>query len=415
VVADKIEKIGMTSKGGGVRSPEGRQYLIAFDFHSGQVYHRSEHFHGLPRKNTPLPKSIEVKIPGTRRPYAIQVHAGLFHTLPRLLEEQDGCPRSFIITDTHVGRLYGSTLQRRLWLRGHDVLLLGVPAGELSKNIRTVDSLHTQLLRHGVTRNSLIIALGGGVVGDLAGFVAATILRGIPWVQVPTSLLAQVDSSIGAKVGINHPLGKNLVGAFYPPRAIFTDPGVLRTLPRNEFRNGLAEVVKIAFAADPLFFGWLERHRAVISRENLPVLKKLVPRSASLKAAIVSRDATDTGIRKMLNFGHTVGHALETAAGYRIPHGRAVSIGLAVESHMSVRMGLLPAGEQERLTGLLVTFRLPVKIPAGVDRRRMLAALAVDKKTTDGAIMFALPRKMGDMRTAVRVPEALIRESILHS
>lgn len=314
----------------------------------------------------------------------------------------------FLITDGRVGRLYGRSLLGRFARRDCPSVMIDFPPGEKSKNPAVLGFLHTAMLDAGVRRDSVVVALGGGVVGDVAGFAAATILRGIRLVQVPTSLLAQVDSSVGGKVGVDHRAGKNLVGAFYQPSAVFIDPTVLRTLPASEFRNGLAEAVKIAAAIDPGFFRWLERHARDLRPDNPSAVGVLIGRSVELKALIVGRDERDRGARQSLNLGHTIGHALEAASGFTLRHGFAVSIGMATEAMIALRMGAMRRREVERLLRLLRALRLPTRLPRLRNRRRFFDALAADKKGSVAGPTFTLPAGIGTCAIGVQVPAAAI-------
>lgn len=316
---------------------------------------------------------------------------------------------AYIITDSIVRRLHGGRFLRALLENGVDAWMIDFPAGEKSKNADLVNMLHTQLLEHGVRRDSVIVALGGGVVGDLAGYVAATVLRGIQYVQVPTTLLAQVDSSIGGKVGIDHPLGKNLIGAFHQPSAVYIDPLVLNTLPDREFRSGLAEVVKIAAGLDLPFFKFLEKNASKVVNRESKILGEMIARSVQLKAGIVRRDERDTGVRTVLNLGHTIGHAVEAASGYRLRHGEAVAIGLAAESRIARDMGLLSTNELARLLRLLHRFGLPLLPPRIKDRKKFLAVLAIDKKSIGPAPKFALLKNIGRTVIGVEVPNPCIQ------
>jgi 3-dehydroquinate synthase len=344
------------------------------------------------------------RTPGPRKQSgSLTVEEGLFPRLPRLIRSLVRGERVFLITDSNVRRILGAKVHRSFVLAGIDIVLVEIPPGEMSKSQKILSSIQNQLLLHGINRRSLILALGGGVVGDIAGFAAATVLRGVRYVHVPTSLLAQVDSSIGGKVGINHRIGKNLIGAFHQPTGIFTDPALLHTLPVAEFRNGLAEVVKIAFACDPAFFQWLEKNTAKIRKANRTILKRLVKRSASLKLSIVQRDERDEGIRKILNFGHSIGHALEVASGYTISHGSAVAMGMVVEAGIAVEMGLLKKSDFSRLVRLLGLFGLPTEFPPLKKKSIFLTALSLDKKNSTGAQRFALPRGIGKMVPDVKI------------
>jgi 3-dehydroquinate synthase len=339
------------------------------------------------------------------RSYRIVIERGGMRRLPDRIARTWRTKRVFILTDSNVERLWGRKLQLAMHHAGSDVLLFCFPAGEESKRHTVVHALHTQLLTHGVRRDSVIVALGGGVVGDVAGFVAATLLRGVAFLQVPTTLLSQVDSSVGGKVGINHPRGKNLIGAFYQPRGVFIDPEVLRTLPAREFRSGLAEVVKIAAALDRPFFDFLEQKARMITKENLPLMEKIIAHAVGLKARIVRRDEFENATRKILNLGHTLGHAIEAATDFSLRHGEAVAIGLAAEARIAVRLGLLQAREGERLIALLKTLQLPTRIPSVSNTRRLYAALAADKKALDDHTSFVLLRGIGRPVVGVHVPQ----------
>jgi 3-dehydroquinate synthase len=329
--------------------------------------------------------------------------------LPRYLPAYFGGRDIFVITDSTVRTLYGVSLTHDLTKAGYGVWLLDIPAGERSKTPAVVQTLQNILLSAGIRRNSLIIALGGGVVGDVAGFVAATILRGVDYIQVPTTLIAQADSSIGGKVGVNHARGKNLIGAFYPPRAVFTDPEVIKTLPRSEFRNGLAEILKIALALDPRLFSWLERNRLKLRVPNVRQLTTLIRRAVNVKAKVVQQDERDVGARQVLNLGHTVAHALEKSTDHKIPHGAAVAIGIAVESEISVRMGVMWTRERVRLMRLMRELRLPVNMPPISNSSAFLRALSLDKKGIGRNVRFVLPRGIGRASTC-EVPPRLITE-----
>lgn len=326
--------------------------------------------------------------------------------MPVLISQTWNGKNIFIITDSNVERLWGGQLQRRLFDAGIEALLLSFPAGERSKNVRTVHALHTQLLSNCIRRDSLIIALGGGVVGDVAGYVAATVLRGVKYIQVPTTLLSQVDSSVGGKVGIDHPLGKNLIGAFHQPAAVFIDPDVLRTLPQSEFRNGLAEVVKIAAAIDKKFFASLERNAHRITKTNQRLLAEIISRSVVLKAAVVEKDELESGLRKALNLGHTIGHAIEAATKFSIKHGEAVSMGMVAESRIAVRLGLLKEDDFQRVVRLLRTLRVPTRIPIIKNKSKFFSAISSDKKAEGNKTKFVLLNGIGRSAIGVDVPIA---------
>jgi 3-dehydroquinate synthase len=305
-----------------------------------------------------------------------------------------------VVSDDRVGPLYGDRLLASLSKNGFAGRLSMIPSGEVHKNMETVQSLWQEFLSAGLERTSTIIALGGGVVGDLAGFAASTYLRGVPWIALPTSLLAMVDASLGGKTGVDLPQGKNLVGAFYPPRLVLADPSVLETLPEAELRSGLAEVVKAGVIADPGLYalcaaGW-EAVRAH--------LDEIVRRSMAVKVAIIEEDPYERGRRAALNLGHTIGHAVELVSGFRLRHGEAVSIGMVAEARLAEAKGIAKSGLAADLAGVLQGLGLPVEIPAELDREAILAAMQRDKKRISGSVRFALPAGIGDVRIGVELP-----------
>ncbi len=354
---------------------------------------------------------VTVSLPRKRSSYDILIQAGLFERMAERIHKKHPSGSVFIIGDDRTGALYGRRLQRQFAGWNRHAVLLDFPSGERSKNERIVHALHSELLRNGVRRNSLVVALGGGVVGDIAGYVAATVLRGVQYVHVPTTLLAQVDSSIGGKVGINHPLGKNLIGAFHQPDMVLIDPNVLRTLPAREFRNGLAEVVKIAAALDKRMFIFLERNGAKILRNNTKFLTKLIGESVGLKSSIVSLDEREDDVRKTLNVGHTIGHAVESALRFQIMHGEAVAIGMASEMLIAERMGILVRRDRVRVLDLLKSLKLPTQIPGRMNRRVFRSSLSLDKKNDEGGTKFVLLRTIGECVVGVSVPEKIISEA----
>jgi 3-dehydroquinate synthase len=346
------------------------------------------------------------------RSYTVEIRPGILAEVPLLLSRSEGKRRMFVITDSNVTRYYGGEFASRLTAAGCEVALLDVPAGERSKSSPTVNALYTKLFRGGVTRDSLVIALGGGVIGDLAGYLAATVLRGVRLVQIPTTLLAQVDSSVGGKVGIDHPAGKNLIGAFHQPSAVYIDPEALLTLPEDEFRNGLAEVVKIAAARDAPFFANIERNAPRIRRENTALNAKIVETAVALKASVVEKDERETGLRRALNLGHTIGHALESSGKFALKHGQAVAIGMAAEARISRELGLLAPPACLRLTGLLEALGLPVDPPRSINERAFMSAIALDKKSDVTGARFVLLRRIGECAPGVPVPADLIRKTM---
>ncbi|MBX2989940.1 MAG: 3-dehydroquinate synthase [Bacteroidetes bacterium] len=343
------------------------------------------------------------------RSYGIEVQPGALESLAAFILRLRPESKVFLITDSHVEKLWGRTIQRKSYEAGLETLLLSFPAGEKSKHLRTVHALHTQLLAADIRRDSLVVALGGGVVGDVAGYVAATVLRGVAYIHVPTTLLAQVDSSVGGKVGINHPRGKNLIGAFHQPLAVFIDPDVLKTLPQREFRSGLAEVVKIAAALDRRLFEFLERNAARMAKSNPKLLTTIISRCVALKAAVVEADEFESGLRKALNLGHTIGHAIESSTSYSINHGEAVALGLVAESTVAHRVGLLRSRELDRLISLLKTLGLPTRMPPLCNTPKFFSALSADKKSVGNSAKYVLLSRIGRCAIGVDVPISLVR------
>lgn len=300
-----------------------------------------------------------------------------------------------VVADRRVARLVGPKVLPPLARAGARPILLTFPAGERFKTRATKDRLEDVLARRGVGRDAVVVALGGGVTGDLAGFLAATWQRGVPVVHMPTSLLAMVDASLGGKTGVDLPAGKNLVGAFHPPRALWADVALLRTLPEREFRAGLAEAVKTAAVLDRALFERLERDATRILARDETSLLPVIARCLRLKARLVAADLRDAGPRAILNFGHTVAHALEAASGFRVPHGEAVAVGLVAEARLAERLTGFPRRASQRLEALLTRFGLPVTLPARLDPRRVALRTRRDKKVRGGTVRCALPIRLG--------------------
>lgn len=332
--------------------------------------------------------------------YNIIIARGLFPKIPSLVKSIQGkkrlkIHRVAVITDSTLRAIYGERLSAMF---GGDSCLLHVPAGEASKCREMKNYLEDKLVEAKFGRDSAIIAFGGGVVGDLAGFVASTYYRGIPYFQVPTTIISQVDSSIGGKTAIDLPSGKNLVGCFYQPKGVFMDVDLLDTLPEVEFVNGLAEVVKHAMIRDRKFFEFLEENVSRILSKDKKVLVEMLGNSCDIKADVVSQDLKETNLRKILNFGHTVGHALETLSGYGLLHGQAVSIGMAAEAYISLKAGYLAPEKYTRLYKLLRKFGLPTKFPSKTPPERIVAAMGLDKKNEKGRVHYTLPSGIGEMK-----------------
>jgi 3-dehydroquinate synthase len=314
--------------------------------------------------------------------------------------------RCALISDRNVARLWAQPALLSLANAGFEPKLITLPAGEKAKNLKNVQTCYDQLARHHLERSSFIVALGGGVVGDLAGFVAATYLRGIDFVQVATTLLAQVDSSVGGKVGVNLKAGKNLVGAFYQPKVVLCDPQTLSSLPRREFRSGLAEVIKYGIIYDPSFFGALERDLPKLLKQDSQTLEEVVARCCEIKAEIVAADEKESGLRAILNFGHTIGHAIEAVCGYgAYLHGEAISIGQVAAAKISASQAGLPKSDLERIANLFRCAGLPTSIQLTAPQRtRLLEAMRLDKKVQAGEVQFVLAKRIGQVVCGHKVP-----------
>ncbi len=344
------------------------------------------------------------------RSYEIRIGSGL-------LDDPDsfaGLPKSgtaLIVTNTTVGPLYAARLRQALQAHHKKVLTVELPDGEQFKDWPALNQIFTTLLEHGCDRKTVLYALGGGVVGDMTGFAAACYMRGVPFVQVPTTLLAQVDSSVGGKTAINHPAGKNMIGAFYQPQRVICDIDTLDTLPQSELLAGLAEVIKYGPIADSDLLSWLEANLAPLLARDRDALRHAIRRSCEIKAWVVGQDEKEAGLRAILNFGHTFGHAIEAGLGYgQWLHGEAVGCGMVMAADLSSRLGLIDEATALRIKALIERTGLPVVGPAlGADR--YLELMSVDKKAEDGEIRFVVINQLGkaSMRPA---PDAIVREVI---
>jgi 3-dehydroquinate synthase len=353
-----------------------------------------------------------VTVPLGNRQYEIWIGQDLLRRLGSACQKLGLGRRCAIVTDTRVGPRYLQPALSALREAGFEPACVTVPAGERSKRVEMAARCYDRLAAHRLERGSFVVALGGGVVGDLAGFVAATYLRGLAWVQVPTTLLAQVDSSVGGKVGVNLRAGKNLVGAFHQPRLVLCDLATLSSLPEREYRAGLAEVIKYGIIRDARLFRLLERQMpALIAREPRR-LATVVKRCCEIKAEVVGHDETESGLRAILNFGHTLGHALEAISGYgRYLHGEAIAIGQVWAARLSIRLLGLPAGEARRIQDLLASAGLPTE--ARLSRRAqaaLLAAMRHDKKVQGGVVRFVLLRRIGEAVRGQTVAPVWLRD-----
>src|SRR5512147_1202872 len=333
------------------------------------------------------------------RSYDIEIGADLDRAGERL--QGLGLGRKMaVVTNPTVKNLYGARLIDSLKSAGFLVMSIDVPDGEHSKSLDWANAIYTALLINGFDRKSALVALGGGVIGDLTGFAAATFMRGVPFIQTPTTLLAMVDSSVGGKTGVNHAMGKNMIGAFYQPKKVLMDLDVLRSLPQEEFLAGMAEVIKYGVIWDASFFEYLDRKREKILALNPDVLSQIIQRSCEIKAEVVSKDEREGGLRAILNFGHTVGHAIETAENYTMRHGEAVAIGMVYASKLAHTTGLCNASVPERVEKLIKSYGLPTSLSA-LSRKpsvtELMDTMRIDKKAEGGKVRFVLPKKIGEV------------------
>jgi 3-dehydroquinate synthase len=354
-------------------------------------------------------KTVQVSLGD--RSYEILIEAGLLNQVGELLERRGVNQRIFLISNALVLRLYGENLLRQLSDRGCEVNEILIPDGEQYKNLKTVEELYTDLISHRADRSSTVIALGGGVTGDIAGFVAATLFRGIPYLQIPTTLLAQVDSSVGGKTGVNHPLGKNMIGAFYQPDLVCIDTNTLSTLPAREFQSGLYEVVKYGLICDSEFFVFFETHLEDIKNQVTGVLEEVISRCCAIKAQITSQDEKESDLRRILNFGHTFGHALETVTQYqKFTHGEAIAWGMLAETHLSQLQGSLDASAGDRIRKAI---RSIGKLPPiqSVSIGSLLEAMKRDKKNLDDEMIFVLLENIGTTLITGGIEEELLSKA----
>ncbi len=346
------------------------------------------------------------------RSYPIFIQPGIFTRGGKMIKQKLSPTRVALASDKHVAPLYAEGVLGSLEDAGFTARLIVVPAGERSKSLTRLKHVYRAFFDFQMDRKSAVVALGGGVVGDLAGFAAATFMRGIPLIQIPTSLLAQVDSSVGGKVAVDHPEGKNMIGAFYQPRLVLIDPDTLSTLPRPELRSGLAEVVKYGMILDREFFEFLERRVEQVLALKPADMTHVIRRCCQLKAQVVEKDEKESGLRAILNYGHTIAHALELLSGYRgLRHGEAVAIGMVGASLIAEEMGMVTAEVTTRQARLLKNFGLPTSL-GELDTERLLQLLYHDKKVVGGKLRFILPRQVGEVVIADDVSEKVILRAL---
>ena len=344
--------------------------------------------------------------------YKIYIGNGLEKEIVSFCQESSFSGKALIITDTHVGPVYGKWLQDLLTKGGLETDIYEIPAGESSKSMAMAEELFTRCIQLGLDRKSPVFALGGGVVGDLAGFVAASYMRGVPFVQVPTSLLAQVDSSVGGKVAVNHALGKNLIGAFYQPKAVFMDLNTLQTLPEREIHTGLGEIIKYGIIYDYEFFQYLEDNISQVASLENEAAMHMTARSCEIKAEVVSQDEKELGLRAILNFGHTAAHAIEKNTGYtKYNHGEAVAIGMVCAAYISHYLGMIDQATVDRVISLILKLRLPIKAQ-GCTVDDLYRDIFHDKKTVGGKVKWILMESIGKVSGNSDVPEEIVKKAM---
>jgi 3-dehydroquinate synthase len=347
------------------------------------------------------------------RSYPIFIGEGILGDVGGALREVSFARKVAVVTNQTVGGFYADRVMESLSRAGFEAFVINIPDGEQFKNLATLETIYDALIQRGFDRFSGLVALGGGVIGDITGFAAATFLRGIPFAQVPTTLLAQVDSSVGGKTGVNHPLGKNLIGAFYQPRLVYIDVSTLVTLPEREFASGLAEVIKYGIIRDRDFFDWLKKVSRDLEHLAPAALIQAVKRSCQIKANVVEIDEREGSLRAILNYGHTFGHAVETLAGYgKYSHGEAVAIGMAVAAAVSNHLHLCTQENVEEIRNLLAVFDLPT-LPPAFSLQDYLEAMGRDKKAREGVLRLVLNRGIGDcLVQEIGNPEQVFSETL---
>ena len=354
-------------------------------------------------------KKVTVKL--AERSYDILINTNMLDNIGELISGLEFGKKGIVVTDNIVAPLYSHKVIDGLKKAGFDVNLISIQSGEKHKSLETIRSIYSEMLKYQLDRKSFLISLGGGVIGDLAGFAAATYMRGIPYIQIPTTLLAQVDSSIGGKTGVNLPEGKNLIGAFYQPKAVFIDIDVLKSLPEREIKAGFVEIVKHGIIKDKKFFKFLEQNYPEIFSMQKDVTEKAIARSCEIKASVVEKDEKEeTGLRAILNFGHTIGHCLESLSSYeKYRHGEAISIGIACAAEVSVKLGHTEKTDAKRITTFLERCGLPVSFD-DVAPNDILSVIYRDKKVIDRKMRFVLIKGIGNVFVADDVEINIIKE-----
>ncbi len=363
-------------------------------------------------------ENIRVNLKKTEdKSYDIIIEEGVLKQIPSKLKDAGLGHKYAIITDSTVKSLYGTDLAEDCIKNDLPNRLITFTAGEQNKNRETKAWIEDQMLENKFGRDSAVIAIGGGVVGDIAGYVAASYTRGLPYVQIPTTLVACVDSSIGGKTAVDTPHGKNLIGAFHQPWAVYIDVNTLLTLNEKEIREGLAEVIKYGVISDAELFSFLEENMDLIFAYDKKALTRIIKRGCEIKAQVVEKDERESNLRKILNFGHTIGHAVENLSQYKISHGEAISIGMVAEGKLAVEMGLWNKGELDKLVSLITKAGLPTQIPDYMNTKDIISAMKLDKKSRRAQIEMVLPKRIGEMASVdesygIKIADSFIEEVI---
>ncbi len=357
----------------------------------------------------------KIRVELAERSYDISIGTNVLNKIGKNLKSLGLSPKIAIVSNPTVFSLYGKTILESVKKASFDTVTVSIPDGEEHKDLLWLQHIYSELLTRKLDRSSALIALGGGVIGDITGFAASTYMRGISYIQIPTTLLAQVDSSVGGKTGVNHKLGKNMIGAFWQPRLVWIDVDTLKTLPKRELVAGLAEVIKYGVIYDEDLFHTLELNKDRILNLDRKILIHVIKRSCEIKAEVVSKDERESGLRSVLNYGHTIGHAIETATDYkRYLHGEAVAIGMCIEAELSQRLGFIDREQVVRIKKLVDSYGLPTKVPSTVEIKRFFSSIQLDKKAVAGALKFILPEKIGSVRIHKGVTEKLVKETLMH-
>ena len=352
----------------------------------------------------------EVKVPLAERSYDIHIYDSFNSLAEVALSSCKDC-KVMVITDSNVDKIFSEQCMKEIKKAGAEPFKFAFPAGEENKNLETVNEIYKFCLKNKFERGDAILALGGGVTWDIAGFAAATYMRGIKFIQVPTSVLAQCDSSIGGKVGVDFEGVKNVIGAFYQPKSVYINIGTLKTLSKREYFSGFGEIVKHAIIRDASLFEYLENNVEAIKARDTELLSTVIEKNCQIKSEIVAIDEREAGLREILNFGHTIGHAVESEVDFSMLHGECVSIGMAGITNMAVRMGMLSVNDFNRIISLLQKLELPV-IYKGLDSDEIYSLMHLDKKVKKGRINYIVPVKIGEVRITSDIDENIIKEAL---